>query len=257
MSCRPNRDKQQIQRETWVKDMQRAGFTYAFVEGEIGRPDCLIGDKLVLNCRDEYEFLSSKTLAIVKWVYYQTNFDYLLKIDDDVILNPYKLATFNYQDYDYIGGRLIHDIFDPLWHKNKTWNPQLSHMYSHIDEITPYYGGQFSYFLSRPAIKALIENSHDLTTQLYEDVGVARALKAGGVKPASKSKLWDSRNYEEWRVKARADVACISDIPIDEMKTVYEALSQSSEWSQAAQEFNQNYDVTFDWMNIPHVISQL
>jgi glycosyltransferase involved in cell wall biosynthesis/thioredoxin-like negative regulator of GroEL len=257
MSCRPNRDKQQIQRETWVKDMQRAGFTYAFVEGEIGRPDCLIGDKLVLNCRDEYEFLSSKTLAIVKWVYYQTNFDYLLKIDDDVILNPYKLATFNYQDYDYIGGRLIHDIFDPLWHKNKTWNPQLSHMYSHIDEITPYYGGQFSYFLSRPAMKALIENSHDLTTQLYEDVGVARALKAGGVKPASKSKLWDSRNYEEWRVKARADVACISDIPIDEMKTVYEALSQSSEWSQAAQEFNQNYDVTFDWMNIPHVISQL
>jgi hypothetical protein len=257
MSCRPNRDKQQIQRKTWVKDMKRAGFSYAFAEGEIGRPDCMVNDRLLLNCRDEYEFLASKTLAIVKWVYYNTNFDYLLKVDDDVILNPSKLAQFEYSHYDYIGGRLIYDVFDPLWHTNKTWNEQLSRMYCQIDGITPYYGGQFSYFLSRRAMKVLIDNSHELTTQLYEDFGVAKALRLGGIKPTPNNTKWKSRNYEEWRIEPRFNIDCISDIPVDKMEEVYEIWSNSSEWLRDTQIFNNDYEVKFDWMDVHHVISQL
>lgn len=257
MSCHSNRDKQHIQRSTWIKDMKRAGFSYAFAEGEIGRPDCLVDDRLLLNCRDEYEFLASKTLAIVKWVYYNTNFDYLLKVDDDVILNPSKLAQFEYSHYDYIGGRLIYDVFDPLWHTNKTWNEQLSRMYCQIDGITPYYGGQFSYFLSRRAMKVLIDNSDELTTQLYEDFGVAKALRSGDIKPTSNNTKWKSRNYEEWRIEPRFGISCISDIPVDKMEEVYEIWSNSSEWLRDTQAFNNDYEVKFDWMDIPHVISQL
>lgn len=257
MSCRQNRDKQDIQRQTWIQDMERAGFSYAFAEGEIGRPDCLVDDRLLLNCRDEYEFLASKTLAIVTWVYYNTSFDYLLKIDDDVILNPFKLAQFDYSKYDYMGGRLIHDVFDPLWHINKTWNEQLSQIYCQIDEITPYYGGQFSYFLSRHAMKTLIDNSQELTTQLYEDFGVARALRAGEIKPIPNNTDWKSRNYEEWNREPRLDIACVSDIPVEKMVEVYKMWSHSPQWSHNAQEMNRNYDIKFDWMDIPHVISLL
>ena len=69
LSCRKNRKKQEIQRRTWLKDMNRAGFTYAFVVGDKGRPSCMLDDRLILDCRDEYEFLANKVLEIVKWVY--------------------------------------------------------------------------------------------------------------------------------------------------------------------------------------------
>lgn len=257
MSCRPNREKQAIQRNTWIQDMRRAGLTYAFIEGDIGRSDCLVDDRLLLNCRDEYEFLAGKTLAIVRWVYYNTNFDYLLKVDDDVILNPAKLMQFAYHKYNYIGGRLISSGFDPLWHTNKTWNPQLSQMYCQIENLTPYYGGQFSYFLSRYAMKTLIDNSQELTTQLYEDYGVAKALVAGGIKPAPVHRQWQSRNYAEWDARPRFDIASVSDIPVDKMYAVYTDWSKSQDWHIDVQRYHDDYDVTFDWMDIPKVFSQL
>ena len=257
LSCQKNREKQNMQRQTWLKDMAKAGFTYAFVEGEVGRPSCMIDDHLILNCRDEYEFLASKVLEIVKWVYYETDFDYLLKVDDDVVLNPARLASFDYGQYDYIGGRLITGEFDPLWHANKTWNKQLSQRYFQIGEMVPYYGGQFSYFLSRKAMKVIIDHSDILRGQLYEDCGVAKTLLAGGIQPAPFDPMWGGWNYVEWQANPRYGASCISDIPFGKLKKVYKQWAKAPGWDSEARAFNKQYDVSFDWMDMPNIIAKL
>jgi hypothetical protein len=55
-----------------------------------------------LNCHDTYMGLPEKVRAIVRWAY-DKGYDYVLKCDDDCVLNPVALLDSDYRDHDYTG----------------------------------------------------------------------------------------------------------------------------------------------------------
>lgn len=62
----------------------------------------LLADTIELDCDDSYQGLPDKIRAIIRWAYAH-GYDFMLKCDDDVILNPELLLNSGYNNYDYVG----------------------------------------------------------------------------------------------------------------------------------------------------------
>ncbi len=78
-----------IVRDTWLSQLKKYGFKYRIV---IGNPDlsCDFVEKdkmLYVRCQDTWEGLSLKTFRILQYSQTLKNFDGIVKVDDDVLLN--------------------------------------------------------------------------------------------------------------------------------------------------------------------------
>jgi hypothetical protein len=87
-------------RETWIPAIP-AELDYKFFLGPCGHRGPK-DDEVFLDCDDSYGGLPSKVRAIAKWAL-EHGYDFMVKIDDDVIFRP-KLFTYSgYQNYDFTG----------------------------------------------------------------------------------------------------------------------------------------------------------
>lgn len=87
-------------RETWLplvpKDRADVRFFVGRGEGEL--PE----DTIALNCDDSYHGLPEKVREIIRWAY-ASGYEYVLKCDDDVVLNPKALLDSGYDHHKYSG----------------------------------------------------------------------------------------------------------------------------------------------------------
>jgi len=91
----------------WVKDLP-PDMTYVFIRGSLDLDRDYIYNKeaheCVLKCSDQYLGLPQKIKMGFNFVCQVFNPDYLIKVDDDVIVNVPKLVDFvNTNKYDYVG----------------------------------------------------------------------------------------------------------------------------------------------------------
>lgn len=99
MSCHAYRNSRQIAvRESWLKSFDGRWF---FFEG--GDETSYNDNLLILNCPDTYEDLALKTKLMLKYVYDNFEFDYLVKVDDDTGLIVDRLLDRDLPEEDYIG----------------------------------------------------------------------------------------------------------------------------------------------------------
>lgn len=259
MSCKYNRAKQDVQRNTWIKDQIEGGLPYLFVEGSPGMEHHIIDDTLFLDCRDEYDFLASKVYRMIEYVYYHTDYEYLYKIDDDVILNPIRLNQFKYWEHDYIGGEIAkYTGVDPLWHRGKCWNDQLNDQFLHVKTEAAWYGGQYGYFLSRKAMKILLDNKDAVRGSLYEDTIVGDVLAQAGYPADMVDNNYKAINYDRWLVGEQCHNTAVSDIPnTEEMYRVYNKMKNSKDWRFPLDIYHEKYSVHLDWMDIDKVRADL
>lgn len=100
VSCHSRPMYRQAIRETWLPLVPRdKADVKFFVGGEIEE-----SDTVTLECDDSYEGLPSKVQAIVRWALAH-GYDYVLKCDDDVVLQPDKLLASGYDAFDFVGHR--------------------------------------------------------------------------------------------------------------------------------------------------------
>jgi hypothetical protein len=181
MACEANIDRVEKIRKSWAKDLSDQGVSYYFVIGRPDRPAQINGDVLYLPCPDNYESLPLKTLEMLRY-FTGTLFDYMLKIDDDTILDADWLWPSEFWKHDYIGGIVAGQWgVMPDWHFGKCQDEKLNTTPYWGEFVGTWYAGGCGYFISRAYAEAAIAHPEIFAGELYEDKAVGDALRAAGL----------------------------------------------------------------------------
>lgn len=90
-------------RQTWLPSTTGKCDAFFFVgRGEPGDFNELPADTVVLDCEDAYMGLPEKIRAIMRWAHAH-GYDYVLKCDDDVVLDVEKLLMSDFSQFEYTG----------------------------------------------------------------------------------------------------------------------------------------------------------
>ena len=98
INCHARPQYADAQRETWLP--QVSGLDYRFFLGPGTRQPK--ADEVFLPCDDSYRGLPNKVQESVRWAL-SYGYDYMLKIDDDVVLRPSAFAISGYNNHDFSG----------------------------------------------------------------------------------------------------------------------------------------------------------
>ncbi|MGJ8624453.1 MAG: glycosyltransferase [Yoonia sp.] len=145
-------------RSAWLDTLKVQGVPYIVIVG--GGDGQHKGDIVHLDAPDDYEGLPQKTLAAISWVHRNTSFSYMVKVDDDCILNPpLFFRTLSYRKFDYYGRTLIRDAgqMDRSWHQEKSGSPRGWLELDKSSEPSSYADGGSGYVLSRDAMGAAMD----------------------------------------------------------------------------------------------------
>ena len=96
VNCHSRLEYQQCIRETWLPLVQ--GADVRFFLGPSTRE--AQQDEVFLDCDDSYAGLPSKVQAIARWAL-TNSYDYVVKLDDDVVLRPAQFLNTGFQNYDF------------------------------------------------------------------------------------------------------------------------------------------------------------
>lgn len=189
-------------RESYLKDLQKYKIPYLIIVGG-AKEDYIDGDILYLNVSDNYESLPKKTIKFLQWLYENSPFYYVYKIDDDSYIDIEKfLTTLQYRKYHYFGTLIKGRInIDRMWHISKTDNLLYKNSLDKSNFNLIYADGGSGYSLSRYAIYKILENlgtkegQFIYKTCLYEDVLIGSLLSLSGIIPAS-SEYFVSKQFK-------------------------------------------------------------
>lgn len=126
---------------------------------------------LYVNVKDYYENLPKKMILAYEWVYKNTMYTHIYKVDDDFY--NYKIKVNN--NYDYYGNKLINRI-NRTYHYGKCTNEYLNNTPYNNEFIFKYAAGGYGYILSRNAIFILLNNKNYIINELYEDKAIGDVL---------------------------------------------------------------------------------
>ena len=183
--------------------------------------DILGFKRLPIDSPPGYEFLPDKTIAMLRWLICEPNWDYLIKCDDDVLLDPAAVQALVEQDSlpdyqsvaTYVYGS---DATDLAYHRGKCSN----HVFNQCDVVLspecrglPFAVGQ-CYVLSRMAVTAAVNELDSGSFSLQaareafdvrgigaEDVLLAYLLRKRGIAPVESLRLIQSRSRLRGLVK--------------------------------------------------------
>jgi hypothetical protein len=103
VSCHARDEQRWAIRNTWLplvpKDTRVAFFSGRGIET---RTKGVYTDEVFLDCDDSYQGLPEKVQCIVKWAL-ENGYDHVLKLDDDVVVNPEQLLASGYDEHPYVG----------------------------------------------------------------------------------------------------------------------------------------------------------
>ena len=154
LSARDYKDRRQNCLETWVVAARAMGMDTRFLIGDSSLAQLQDdGTTLWLPVPDDYPSLPQKTQAFCAWALGRTDWDYLLKCDDDTAICASRLAEYDTAGKDYIGAE---------WRQG-------------VD----YGSGGAGYFLSRRAAEIVAERLRH--TVGPEDLLVGDVLRAAGI----------------------------------------------------------------------------
>lgn len=143
--------------------------------------------KLFVQCEECYENLPKKVLLAYDYIYNQTDYDYIIKIDDDTLINEETLDIFiknHFYNLDYLGA-LAGGHVQKDWHFGKCKNEELNRKLYWNEYNGDWCGGGFGYILSRPALSILLkkENYEYIWNEIYEDKSIGDILRKEGIYP--------------------------------------------------------------------------
>ena len=139
---------QQCIRDTWLPLVQGADVKFFLGPSERLPKD----DEVFLECDDSYEGLPSKVRGIMRWAS-DHDYDYAVKLDDDVIIRPEQFLNSGFHSHDFTG------------HKNDTRQYPVP------------FG--FSYWLSNRAMKLVADAN--LPNDGNDEVWVTKTLSKAGI----------------------------------------------------------------------------
>lgn len=144
-------------RSSWLPRLAEFGIPHVIVVGD--GDGTLADDVLQLDVPDDYEGLPQKTLAAIRWAHDHTPASYMLKIDDDCLLDPQAFfGTLSHLKADYQGRVIEREIggTDRTWHILKSATTRGTRELDRSPEPSTYCDGGSGYVLSRTAMAATL-----------------------------------------------------------------------------------------------------
>lgn len=188
-SCQANlEDRVPALRATWLRELEKLGIPHVVLVG--GDRTGLDGDILTVEAPDDYENLPAKTLKMVDWVFRNSGFGHLLKIDDDCYLDPAAyFLDHTYRRHVYYGRRLEKRdaLIDRTWHQGRSTSAGARLSFEKLPRHAVYADGGTGYVLNRTAMRALLDQldtleGRALATAAYsEDKLVGALLMRAGI----------------------------------------------------------------------------
>lgn len=154
----------------------------------VGNPDLKEpleeGKVIYLPCRDEYEYLTKKTLLAFKWIRENLGFfDYILKTDDDVTFVKEKIEDMQRNLYennvDYAG--ILHKGgYRSRHHFGKCSDERMNSVLMPVPDVTYCIGG--AYWVSTKG-QEVLGNTTDYSQyfSIYEDACIGNILVSNGL----------------------------------------------------------------------------
>lgn len=107
MACHAHSSFVEAIRNTWLPLVPKGKCEVKFFFGA-GATRSPQKDEVFLNCEDDYNHLPKKVQSIFRYAYDQ-GYDFVFKLDCDVLLKPEQFFSYNFIVWDYIGGGAASD----------------------------------------------------------------------------------------------------------------------------------------------------
>jgi GR25 family glycosyltransferase involved in LPS biosynthesis len=164
-----------------IEMLENAKVNYLILKGNSEKITYSLENKtLFVDVIDVYENLPIKIYKGYEWIYHNTDYDYIYKIDDNFVFTeknkiPNKL-------YDYYGNLLVKNL-DRKWHFGKCSDNELNNLEYQGEFIAPYGAGGLGYILSRKSLRILLYNKGMFNNkyEIYEDKIVGDILYKNGI----------------------------------------------------------------------------
>lgn len=185
LSCKKYKNRRDKQ------DLSNNIFEYKYFVGDPDLTSPIVEDQIVyLPCKDEYEFLPTKVLLMLDWIFKNKKFDYIFKTDDDIIFNFKKLEElYNFvssNNIKYAGHLIYSNGYLSDYHKDKCEGEIKNYLFC-VQKCQYCAGG--GYFLSNDVVQTIIEKNkeHDkiMQTEILEDYFIGKFLNENGIFPTS------------------------------------------------------------------------
>lgn len=183
-------------RETWISDLKARGIPYVILVGD--GDDTLEDDVLYLDVPDTYEALPSKTLKMIEWIYSNTDFQYLVKIDDDCFFSAARFfEAQNYRKANYYGRIILRGdgATNRAWHQAKSDSFLARNRLDRSPEPSRYCDGGSGYSLSRFAMRSVLKVADSasgrwlVSASYFEDKLVGDLLAMAAIQPNNEDYL--------------------------------------------------------------------
>lgn len=153
----------------------------------LGNSKKLYFDKLTnilhVNIIDYYENRIKKIMIAIEWIYLNTNYHFIYKIEYSDSFNKYKyLIPDDYMNYDYYCNNII-DLYnyDNTEHSGKCHDKKINDFPYTDLFITNYGNSTCGILLSHKSIKILLDNYNQIVKKLYEDKAIGDFLYNNGI----------------------------------------------------------------------------
>jgi hypothetical protein len=132
ITCHAHTQYQQAIRDTWLSQVP-PDVDVRFFSGSGAIREPKVDEVFLESAPDDYYSLPEKVQCVLRWAY-ERGYDYVLKLDNDVVIKPVELLSSGFDQHDFVGAR--------------NYNGKL-------DEIHTPWG--FAYWLSRKSMKLCID----------------------------------------------------------------------------------------------------
>ena len=216
------RDRQQTLAAHSLSRISRRGYAQVFLTVAPGEePPFLAGiAPMRLDSPSGYEHLPDKTIAMLRWLAQRPDWDYVIKCDDDVLLDPAAVRALtevqSLPDYQSVETLLFGvNTTNLAYHRGKCTDS----VFNGRDVVPPPecegmpYAAGSCYMLSRKAVESALEELESGRFSLesaraefdargiYEDVLVGYLLRQGGIAPVESLRLLHSKPWLRGLVK--------------------------------------------------------
>jgi hypothetical protein len=211
----------------------------------------VIDDVLYLDVPDAFEFSAAKITEAMAYSCEFMNADFVFKVDDDCVLDAFKLLRCRYQDTDFTAGRLIDGRVETAApDTGRCRNAQLEALAYAPAQAARSVDGSLGYFLSRRARTLLGENAALARRFFADGPGVTRALAAADIAPVTPFGGCAARRWTEPAAIFTADVLLVGEVPDEAAAGLYERLVGRDAYARERQASEAQLAVRYDWADV-------
>ena len=158
--------------------LQNFKYDYLFLISKKGS-NGIKNNTLYVDLDDIYENLSKKIYEGVKYIYHNTEYNYIYKVDDDFFDMTLNITNDVY--CDYYGNYIITEL-NRIYHFGKCHDAELNKLKYEGKFLRNYAAGGYGYVLSRKSMFYIINNKDYIYSEIYEDKAIGDVLCKNNIK---------------------------------------------------------------------------